>query len=299
MNSEEGEKAKLKTIGKPPSQRELDEHMATHIPFRTWCKHCISGRGQSDHHRKQLDKGDQEIPTISIDYAFMNSKEADEASQPIIVLKDRRSGTIKAHLVEEKGVNAYAIKRIGQDIGLLGYKRIILKSDNEPAIIALKDAIKQERSEEIIKEESPVGESASNGEIENAIKQVEGQLRTIKSSLEQRYGEKLAPTHMSVPWLVRHSAELIDRYSIGHDGRTNYQRRKGKKFGTNTVEFAEAIMYLIPKSIGRDKFDSRWANGIWLGIREESGEHIIGTIDGVVKARTIKRMELSTERWNK
>ena len=149
----------------------------------------------------------------------------------MIVLKDRKSGTIKAHLVEEKGTNPYAIKRIGQDIALLGYKKIIFKSDNEPALVALKQAVKAERPEEIIMEESPVGESASNGEVENAIKLVEGMFRSLKSSLEERIGKKLVREHMCVPWLIRHAAETIDRFAISSDGKTNYQRRKGKKFG--------------------------------------------------------------------
>ena len=46
---------------------------------------------------------------------------------------------------------------------MLGYRKLIFKSDNEPAIKALKQAINNERQEEIIMEESPVGESASNG----------------------------------------------------------------------------------------------------------------------------------------
>ena len=103
-----------------------------------------------------------------------------------------------------------------------------------------------------------MGESASNGEIKNAIKQVEGQFRAIKSSLEERQGRKLPREHMAVPWLVRHSAEIIDRYAVGSDGRTNYQRRKGKKFGGQMLEFGEAIMFLRAKSVGKDKFDSRW-----------------------------------------
>ena len=194
ISEQEGHQVKLRVVGKPPSQRELEEHMATHLPFRNWCTHCISGRAQSDAHRKQLRNHEEEVPTISIDYAFLGDKDgregAEDKLQPMIVLKDRRSGTIKAHLVEEKGVNAYAIKRVGQDIGLLGYRKFIFKSDNEPAIRALKEAIKNERQEEIIMEESPVGESASNGEVEAAIKQVEGMFRSIKSGLEERLNRR-------------------------------------------------------------------------------------------------------------
>ena len=87
---QEGQQIVAKTVGKPASQRELDEHMITHIPYRSWCKHCISGRGQSDHHKRQLADREQEVPTISVDYAFLgeSGKETDKL-QPMIVLKDR------------------------------------------------------------------------------------------------------------------------------------------------------------------------------------------------------------------
>ena len=67
----EGQAIKMRTVGKPASLKEFEEHMTSHIPYRSWCKHCIRGRGQSDHHRHQLGGGDQEVPTISLDYAFV------------------------------------------------------------------------------------------------------------------------------------------------------------------------------------------------------------------------------------
>ena len=125
----EGQSIKMKVLGRPATLKEVEQHMINHIPYRSWCRHCISGHGQSDHHRQQLGGAEQEIPTISIDYAFLgeSDKQTDKL-QPMLVLKDRKSGTIRAHLVEEKGVNEYAIKRLGQDIALLGHKKIILKS---------------------------------------------------------------------------------------------------------------------------------------------------------------------------
>ena len=32
------------------------------------------------------------------------------------------------------------------------------------------------------------------------------------------------------------------------------------------------------------KAENRWSNGVWLGIREESGEYIIGTEKGTIKS---------------
>ena len=42
-----------------------------------------------------------------------------------------------------KGTDKFAIKRLKKDIELLGYKRIIIKSDNESSILALKQAVKE------------------------------------------------------------------------------------------------------------------------------------------------------------
>ena len=64
------------------------------------------------------------------------------------------------------------------------------------------------------------------------------------------------------------------------------------------MEFGEAIMLMRANTKGKDKFDSRWEQGVWLGIREDSGESIIGTSAGVIKARTIGRREIAAERWN-
>ncbi len=44
-------------------------------------------------------------------------------------------------------------------------------------------------------------------------------------------------------------------------------------------------MHAPALSVGKDKLDTRWEVGVWLGIRAESGESLIGTSDGVVKAR--------------
>ena len=74
-------------------------------------------------------------------------------------------------------------------------------------------------------------------------------------------------------------------YERGPDGRTPYYRIKGREFNRKLANFGECIWYLKPKSLGKNKAQYRWADGIWLGIREESGEHIIGTENGTVKAR--------------
>ena len=60
----------------------------------------------------------------------------------------------------------------------------------------------------------------------------------------------------------------------------------------------KCILYMTPGITGKDKLDARWEKGIWLGIRDRSGEVIVGTPDGCVKVRSIRRRP-EGERWNR
>ncbi len=72
----------------------------------------------------------------------------------------------------------------------MGYKRVVLRSDGEAAIIALKQAVKANIEVDIVLENSPAYDSQANGEVGNAITQVKGMIRTMKLSLEARYGQQ-------------------------------------------------------------------------------------------------------------
>ena len=64
------------------------------------------------------------------------------------------------------------------------------------------------------------------------------------------------------------------------------------------MEFGECVWYLKPKSKGKHKAENRWENGVWLGVRDESGEYIIGTEGGTIKVRTVRRKASIEDRWN-
>ena len=57
-------------------------------------------------------------------------------------------------------------------------------------------------------------------------------------------------------------------------------------------------MYLKAGTKGIDKMDCRWSQGIWLGMRDESPESIIGTAHGCIKAKDIRRLGRPEDRWN-
>ena len=85
------------------------------------------------------------------------------------------SGGIIAFAVPNKGMCDYAIHRGHEDINkIFGYKKMIFKSDQEPALLSYLDGVKRYAGEQVMIENSPVGDSKGNGEIENAVQQVQG-----------------------------------------------------------------------------------------------------------------------------
>ena len=110
-------------------------------------------------------------------------------------------------------------------------------------------------------------------------------IRTYILAVESRLGAELPEDHGLIPWIVKHAAASINRYQVGDDGFTPHRRLRGRNFKKEITEIGESVWYLKPKSRGKAKLRSRWSSGIWLGIREESGEVIIGTNGGVRKGQ--------------
>ena len=290
----------VRDVSKEPTDKEIEEHYMHHSDFRQWCPHCVKGKAVSygSRRRQNLDDG---LPTICIDYMFMGDQQGreEEKGMPMLVMKDKRTKVLWARVVPAKGVNAHAVKQLAKQITLLGHKRILFKSDGEPAIKALKEAVKNELSVDVAPEESPVGDHAGNGDAESAVRQVQGQIRTMKDALESRYGERIARDSHILPWLVMHAAATITRYRKDADGITAYRRWKGKEFKRAVAEFGENVWYLKSDSAGKNKYVNRWQEGIWLGIADDTGETIVGTDDGVVKAKDFRRKPIVRERWNR
>lgn len=69
---------------------------------------------------------------------------------PIIVMKGTETGMKFARAVPRKGVDPYAVDKVASDIRRLGYRKILFKSDGEPSLVALKQAVKNALDIEII-----------------------------------------------------------------------------------------------------------------------------------------------------
>lgn len=230
-----------------PSWEELRDHEKLHIPFRDWCKHCVMGRARNDPHFKDRSQA-SEVPRISWDYMYMHEEGAHKRRPdivkgeglPILVFKDNISKATTARVAPSKGDCEYTIKRATHDMThLLGYKKMIFKGGQEPALQSMMDTVGRHVGDQIVSEQSPVGESQSNGDIESAVLEIQGLYRTFRSNLESDYEHKILEDHPFLVWLVSHVSMVGFRHKVGSDGRTPYRRLKGKDFSRKQAKFGK------------------------------------------------------------
>ena len=227
----------------------------------------------------------------------------DESSQPILVARDLDTKMTVSFLVQSKGMaSEYAVKRLLAFLREIGHhdNRIIIKTDQESPIKVVAERLAKDRGDaQTILENSPVRSSGSNGGIERAVKEVEYQLKTMKSALDDRVGTNIGATSDIIPWMIEYSSVVINRYLVSKDGRTAYERAKGKASKMLGFEFAEAVMFRRLPTPGRlGKLESLWENGTFIGYRSTSGEYMIANGNGIYKARTVRRVT-EDRRWRK
>ena len=289
---------KMKKRPHEPTRMEIEEHRVTHLPYRSWCPECVKARGKEDGHGQEEGR-ERGVPRVHIDYWFMRDSPGSELV-PVASMKEDENKMFKAHVVPAKGNVDMAAERLVKDMEEMGLNdKAMLKSDQEPALLDLVNAMVKKRKHAVtLKEKAKARDSQSNGYAERAVQSVEGMTRTLKLNLERNLGRHVPCAHPVMMWLVEHSAEVLNRYLVGRDGKTAYEKLKGKKYRGEMYEFGIAVLHRHPGKPEGGRMTARWDDGIWLGKTVGSDEHIIASADGkIVRCRSITRKPES-ESWN-
>ncbi len=134
--------------------------------------------------------GWRSLPVVSYDYAYLGDKNAKESKKgtqvgtKLLIGKDSKSKALFAHAIAQKGIHHadWNFQRVNNDLQKLGYRRLVLKNDKEPSIVAqVREAQRITGGVEIVEELSHTGDPQSNGDVEQAV-------RTIKSKTTSIFG---------------------------------------------------------------------------------------------------------------
>ena len=209
----------------------------------------------------------------------------------MLVITDEKIGCVFAGAVA-KGVNAYALHLVTEALKFTGRQKVIL------SIRALAEAGAKEWGKECQLQVAPRESHASNGAAERAILELARQARTLVSGLEPHFPEfKMLPTHKTYGWIIKHAAWLLTRYLVKLDGRTPYERLRGREYRGEIAEGFETVHYKVA-STQKGKLNPQLAIGVWLGKSLMSDKHLIGTDQGIRRYRSIW-WRPENKRWEK
>ena len=217
-----------------PSRAEMEQHMLTHVPFRSWCEHCVKGRGEGMRHQKVEDVPEQ--TEVHLDFCFMGD-EGQEKKLSILAVRERQTKMTMSAVTPTKGENEFLARRVQAFLKEIGADKgnITVKSDQEPAMVAVVSEVARHRAAEgggrTVVEHSAVGDSQGNGIIERAIKSIEGQVRVARSALEQRIKAKISSEHAVMTWLVEYVSMLLNRPRREYGVRTE----QGQEVAANGI----------------------------------------------------------------
>ncbi len=335
VEPEEAEPLKTAPDPKLPDKAAIELHRKTHIPFRIWCRFCIMGRGLGEQRGRHWGRH-HAIPRIGVDYWFITTGgiwRRDELKELRYTLDaegdeklatDRKEGKIIkcliircfetkclfAHVVPCKGLDEdkFVLNLVVDAVVWLGHAKLILKSDGENSITKLvKKSLEEikcqvEGIESVTSEESHPYDSQSNGGTEVGIKIVRGVYRTLKLNLEERIGREVPPSHPLLTWLVEHTAVVLNACVRGNDGKTAWERARGRPFGMRIHEYGESVFWKQPlKGPQHDvkgNMGPRQYVGNFLGYNKTSNSYRILTEDGeITKARALTARPIQ-DRWD-
>jgi hypothetical protein len=202
-----------------PTTAEVENHKLTgHAVFRSWCRHCVRGRGREAAH-SSIERPASSLPILSWDYCFLSSKRPSRAlvsseaacaeaparehdgegshsnttssgvlESPVLVMYDSKGKGIHARLMPAKGVDFEgfdrSLKLWAGDLDRLGYKRVTFRSDTEISIVSFLRELRNYWQGEVVPEKAATGDPQSNGAAEVGVQLLKAHIRTQKDALE-------------------------------------------------------------------------------------------------------------------
>ena len=121
--------------------------------------------------------------------------------------------------------------------------------------------------------------------------------KTYLAVLKDKIPSFEVTTHSPMlPWLIRHAAWILTRYSVRRDTRmTPDEKVRGRKYRKEILPLGEQVLARRPGA-NVNQLLQPWVTGHWLGRDTLTDEHRMGTAAGVMRSRAVRRLQ-EPARW--
>ncbi|CAE7451931.1 GIP, partial [Symbiodinium sp. CCMP2456] len=217
-----------------------------------------------------------------------------------LVAAESSTGWLLAIPVLEKG--AGALKRVVEQLVRLSLQvapgqAVLFQGDPEVSIRQVINACEACRARLGLATEKrwvPRGSHASNGQAEKAIQTIRTNALTLRSFVEARIGASIEGQRHFFPWVMRHAGYLYNRFAVNPRGSTSFELLYGRAFRSQLVPMGEQVLYY---RASKHRGDVKWSKGVWLGLHERNGAHLVGSAEGIQETRSIRRLP-EEQQWS-
>ena len=172
--------------------------------YRSWCRHCVASHSSRE---------EGALPEIGIDYGFFGRDREDVLPILCVKCRNRTTGCMGPTFLKLNLVPDYASSFLTAFIKSLGFKRILVRSDNERSLLSLIERVTCKLTGvELVLMTSPEGDHQANGLAEVGVREIKAQMRVLRSQLEQRLGNRIDDKDPLMSWIPRHAANCVSRY---------------------------------------------------------------------------------------
>ena len=167
QDNEEAPVARARKPPPRPATEEVDKHELTHVVFRSWCKHCVSGGAREDQHRR-IATHDGRTPKVMFDVMFFTSDQEQGVQLPVLVVYDLSTGEVMA-VQSTKDSSVETVAAVAQTLETWRHTDVVLHADGEPATKSQVRAIAKARGHRTLPKHGPPYSHQSQGPVEACI----------------------------------------------------------------------------------------------------------------------------------
>ena len=209
-----------------PTKAQVERHaLEQHVNYEAWCPHCAQASALMKQHCATSGESPS-VPTVSAAFCFMKGREAESGDGiPVLVLRESQTRSLFSHACAGKsttreGYSGYIIAKVVEDIDSV-QKDVHLKTDQEPAMLALQARVQRARKCRTTPVNSPKGDHQANGRAEKAVQVFQNMARRMRLAAESHLGIRIPHKHPVLMWLIEWVGGAHNRFKEGRDdGKT-------------------------------------------------------------------------------
>ena len=286
--------AHVRPQAEKPSDEEVKEHAATHLPFKAWCDICVQAKSRDDYMQKSGDysRADDGNPCIQMDFMYIGQNCVS------LLALDTWSRLCKAIPVATKAATrqlAEAVVRFSLELNYIN-EEVVFAMDGEKSTVNLLDMVvdlRRKLGHKAVKCQGKAYDKGRTAKVERHIQTIRNQALALTLAVEENIGSKLSLEHGIRAWALHHAGWLLNRYHSGNAlGMCPYEVVYGRPYTGKIVPFGEYV-YGLRKPL--TKTAANWHGGIWLG-KNEADMDVVGIRDGVFRCKSVRR---TSNAWRK